>query len=205
MQEDRGLKGRTKAGPTRGPAGCWVSRGAAASCCGCDRSSGPCRWDADVTKGIVADGRLQTDPSAARGRGEPARHRGRDGLLAEHGVGGVHRGGRGRYRYSFFNEQYRRWVASTGASMHIQRDPGESIEVDWAGDPMSFADPVTGAPVDAWLFVAALSFSAYAYVGAFTDMTLGSWIEAHVHAFETFEGTARAGARQPSRRGVQVG
>ena len=95
------------------------------------------------------------------------------------------------YRYSFFNEQYRRWVTSTGASMRVPRDPGESIEVDWAGDPMSFADPVTGAPVDAWLFVAAFSFSAYAYVEAFTDMALGSWIDAHVHAFEAFEGAAR--------------
>src|SRR5258706_11590587 len=28
-----------------------VSRGAVAGCCGCDRSSDPCRWDADVTKG----------------------------------------------------------------------------------------------------------------------------------------------------------
>ena len=31
------------------------------------------------------------------------------------------------YRYSFFNEQYRRWVKSTGAAMRIARDPGESI------------------------------------------------------------------------------
>ncbi|HYB38521.1 MAG TPA: IS21 family transposase [Mycobacterium sp.] len=106
------------------------------------------------------------------------------------------------YRYSFFNEQYRRWVASTGASMHIRREPGESIEVDWAGDPMGFADPVTGAPVDAWLFVAALSFSAYAYVEAFTDMTLGSWIEAHIHAFETFEGSARLLVPDNLRTGV---
>jgi hypothetical protein len=45
--------------------------------------------------------------------------------------------------------------------MRIQRSPGESIEVDWAGDAMSFADPVTGVPVDARLFVAACSFSAY--------------------------------------------
>ena len=80
------------------------------------------------------------------------------------------------YRYLFFNEQYRRWVASTGASMHIQRTPGESIEVDWAGDAMSFADPLSGAPTDAWLFVAALSFSAHAYVEAFTDMTLRSTV-----------------------------
>jgi transposase len=95
------------------------------------------------------------------------------------------------YRYSFFNERYRRWVTSTGASMRVPRSPGESIEVDWAGDPMSFADPVTGDPVKAWLFVAAFSFSAYVYVEAFMDMTLGAWIDAHVHALEAFGGTAR--------------
>jgi transposase len=106
------------------------------------------------------------------------------------------------YRYSFFNEQYRRWVTSTGASMHVQRDPGESVEVDWAGDAMSFADPLTGEAVDAWLFVAALSFSAYAYVEAFTDMTLGSWIDAHVHAFEAFDGTARLLVPDNLRTGV---
>jgi transposase len=106
------------------------------------------------------------------------------------------------YRYSFFSEQYRRWVTSTGASMRVPRDPGESIEVGWAGDPMSFADPVTGAPVDAWLFVAAFSFSAYAYVEAFTDMTLGSWIDAHVHAFEAFEGAARLLVPDNLRTGV---
>jgi len=106
------------------------------------------------------------------------------------------------YRYSFFNEQYRRWVASTGASMRIQRTPGESIEVDWAGAAMSFTDPLSGAPTDAWLFVAALSFSAYVYVEAFTDMTLGSWIDAHVHAFEAFGGTARLLVPDNLRTGV---
>ena len=28
-------------------------------------SSGPCRWDAGVTKGVALDGRLQTDPAVA--------------------------------------------------------------------------------------------------------------------------------------------
>jgi hypothetical protein len=74
--------------------------------------------------------------------------------------GGLPRLGRGAYRYSFVNEQYRRRVASAGASMRIQRGPGESIQAGWAGDPMGLADPVTGAPVDAWPFVAALSFCA---------------------------------------------
>lgn len=106
------------------------------------------------------------------------------------------------YQYSFFNEQYRRWVKSTGASMRIQRDPGESIEVDWAGDSMVFADPVTGEPVDAWVFVAALSYSAYGYVEAFADMTLASWIDAHVHTFEAFGGVARLLVPDNLRTGV---
>lgn len=106
------------------------------------------------------------------------------------------------YRYSFFNEQYRRWVAATGASMRIMRTPGESIEVDWAGDAMSFADPLTGAATEAWLFVAALSFPAFTYVEAFTDMTLVSWIDAHVHAFEAFGGTARLLVPDNLRTGV---
>ena len=106
------------------------------------------------------------------------------------------------YQYSFFNEQYRRWMTSTGASMRIQRNPGEQVEVDWAGDTMGFADPVTGELVDAWLFVAALSFSAYAYVEAFADMTLPSWIDAHVHAFEEFGGAARLLIPDNLRTGV---
>jgi transposase len=123
-------------------------------------------------------------------------------LLWNEYVAGCRAAGGVPYRYSFFNEQYRRWVASTGASMHVQRSPGESIEVDWAGDAMSFADPLTGARADAWLFVAALSFSAYAYVEAFTDMTLGSWIDAHVHAFEALGGTARLLVPDNLRTGV---
>lgn len=86
--------------------------------------------------------------------------------------------------------------------MHIQRDPGESIEVDWAGDPMQFVDPVTGVLSEAWLFVAACSFSAYTYVEAFSDMRLGSWIDAHVHAFEHFGGTGRLLVPDNLRTGV---
>ena len=123
-------------------------------------------------------------------------------LLWNEYVAGCRAAGGVPYRYSFFNEQYRRWVASTGASMHVQRSPGESIEVDWAGDAMPVADPLTGARADAWLFVAALSFSAYAYVEAFTDMTLGSWIDAHVHAFEALGGTARLLVPDNLRTGV---
>ncbi|MCB0930190.1 MAG: IS21 family transposase [Mycobacterium sp.] len=106
------------------------------------------------------------------------------------------------YRYSYFNEQYRRWMAATGATMRVPRTPGEAIEVDWAGDPMSYADPLTGQLCTAWLFVAALPYSAYTYVEAFPDMTLGSWIQAHVHAFEFFGGSARLLIPDNLRAGV---
>lgn len=34
--------------------------------------------------------------------------------------------------------------------MHIPRNPGEQIEVDWAGDPAHIIDPDTGEIIDAW-------------------------------------------------------
>ncbi len=86
--------------------------------------------------------------------------------------------------------------------MRVQRSPGESIEVDWAGDAMIFADPLTGAGVEAWLFVAACSFSAYTYVEAFADMILRSWIDGHVRAFEAFGGTCRLLVPDNLRTGV---
>ena len=106
------------------------------------------------------------------------------------------------YQYSFFNEQYRRWVGATGATMRIVRDPAEQTEVDWAGDTMSFIDPASGEVLPAFLFVAALSYSALTFVEAFPDMTLPSWIEAHVDAFEFFGGTTRLLTPDNLRTGV---
>ncbi len=123
-------------------------------------------------------------------------------LLWNEYVAGCRESGGVPYRYSYFNEQYRRWMSATGATMRIPRTPGEAVEVDWAGDPMSYADPLTGTAVRAWLFVAALPYSAYTFVEAFTDMTLGSWIEAHVHAFEFFGGAARLLIPDNLRAGV---
>jgi transposase len=76
------------------------------------------------------------------------------------------------------------------------------LEVDWAGDTMTWVDPATGAHRKAFLFVAAMSYSVYTYVGAFGDMTLESWIDAHVAAFEFFGGAARLLVCDNLRAGV---
>ena len=77
------------------------------------------------------------------------------------------------------------------ATMHINRKPGEQVEVDWAGDPATIIDPDTGEIIKAYIFVGVMTYSQYTYVEAFLDMKQKSWINAHVHMYEFFGGVAR--------------
>lgn len=77
------------------------------------------------------------------------------------------------------------------ATMHINRKPGEQVEVDWAGDPATIIDPNTGEIIKTYLFVGVITYSQYAYVEVFLDMKQKSWITAHVHMYEFFGGVAR--------------
>ena len=77
------------------------------------------------------------------------------------------------------------------ATMHINRKPGEQVEVDWAGDPATIIDPDTGEIIKAYIFVGVMTYSQYTYVEAFLDMKQKSWINAHIHMYEYFGGVAR--------------
>ena len=77
------------------------------------------------------------------------------------------------------------------ATMHINRKPGEQIEVDWAGDPAHIIDPDTGEITKAWLFVGVMTYSQYPYVEAFLNEKQQAWITAHVHMYEYFGGVTR--------------
>ena len=77
------------------------------------------------------------------------------------------------------------------ATMHINRKPGEQIEVDWAGDPAQIIDPDTGEITKAWLFVGVMTYSQYPYVEAFLNEKQQAWITAHVHMYEYFGGVTR--------------
>ena len=77
------------------------------------------------------------------------------------------------------------------ATMHIDRKPGEQIEVDWAGDRAHLIDPYTGEQTEAHIFVGVLSYSQFAYVEAFPDEKTGSWIRAHVHMYQYFGGVSK--------------
>ena len=77
------------------------------------------------------------------------------------------------------------------ATMHINRKPGEQIEVDWAGDPAIIIDPDTGELIKTYIFVGVMTYSLYAYAEAFVDMKQKSWINAHIHMYEYFGGVAK--------------
>jgi transposase len=95
------------------------------------------------------------------------------------------------YQPTQFKKHYRDFVVKTGATMHIDRKPGEAIEVDWAGQTAGVVSTDTGEIMDAYVFVSALPYSGYAYAEAFFDMKQESWIRAHVNMYAFFGGVTR--------------
>jgi transposase len=95
------------------------------------------------------------------------------------------------YQLTQFKTLYREYVVKTKATMHINRKPGEIMEVDWAGQTAFIVDSDTGEALDAYLFVAALPYSGYAYAEAFMDQKQDAWTAAHVNAYNFFGGVTR--------------
>ena len=77
------------------------------------------------------------------------------------------------------------------ATMHINRKPGEQVEVDWAGDPAHIIDPDTGEIINAYVFIGVMTYSQYVYAEAFIDEKQPAWIRAHVHMYQFFGGVAK--------------
>ena len=95
------------------------------------------------------------------------------------------------YKSTQFNKYYADYVQKTKATMHIDRKPGEVMEVDWAGQTAYLVDTDTGEQIKAYIFVSVLPYSGYAYVEAFLDMKQENWLTAHVNAYRYFGGVTR--------------
>lgn len=105
--------------------------------------------------------------------------------------------------YSQFCYHYQEFAQTKRASMHIPRKPGEQVEVDWAGQSAFIVDRDTGEIIPAYVFVAALSYSQYAYVEAFLSQNLESWITAHVNMYRFYGGVTRMLIPDNLRTGVE--
>ena len=95
------------------------------------------------------------------------------------------------YQLTQFKKYYRDYTAKTNATMHLIHKPGEILQVDWAGDTASVIDTDTGEIIPAYVFVATLPYSGYAYVEAFFSMDQECWTAAHVNAYKHFDGVTR--------------
>lgn len=93
--------------------------------------------------------------------------------------------------YSQFCQTYRKFAEVKHATMHIPRKPGELLEVDWAGSTATITDRDTGEMIPAYVFVAVLPFSQYAYVEAFSSMKQDSWITAHINMYQFYGGVTK--------------
>ena len=74
------------------------------------------------------------------------------------------------YKSTQFNKYYADYVHKTKATMHLEHKHGETMQVDWAGQTAALVDTDTGERLDAYLFVAVLPYSGYAYTEVFQDM-----------------------------------
>lgn len=93
--------------------------------------------------------------------------------------------------YTQFCERYRKFKLNNKISMHKEHKAGEEVEVDWAGDAMSYVDVDTGEIRPAYVFVAVLPASNYPFAYAYKDMKIANWIDAHVRAYEYFGGVPK--------------
>ncbi|PKM70817.1 MAG: transposase [Firmicutes bacterium HGW-Firmicutes-18] len=107
------------------------------------------------------------------------------------------------FMYTQFCRYYRKFASTQKATMHIKRKPGEQMEVDWAGTTTPMYDRETGEVMDAYLFVAVLPSSQYAYVEAFTSQNQESWITGHVNAYRHFGGVTRTLIPDNLKTGVE--
>jgi transposase len=88
------------------------------------------------------------------------------------------------YNYSWFCDQYRRWLGKRDISMRQHHRAGEKLFVDYGGHTIPIVDARTGEQTQAQIFVAVLGASNYTFAEATATQSLPDWIGSHVRAFE---------------------
>jgi transposase len=104
--------------------------------------------------------------------------------------------------YSQFCWHYQRWLGVQDVVMRLSYAGGERMFVDFAGDKGRWVDPSSGEVHEAEIFVSVLGCSGMLYVEATRGQDLGSWVGAHVHAWEAYGGVAEITIPDNLRAGV---
>jgi transposase len=92
------------------------------------------------------------------------------------------------YQYSWFCEQYQKWIGKLDLVMRQEHRAGEKMFVDYAGQTVPIVDRHTGQVHQAQIFIAVLGASNYTYAEATWSQSLPDWIRSHVRALAFFQG-----------------
>jgi hypothetical protein len=106
------------------------------------------------------------------------------------------------YKMSRFYELCSINIKNDETVMLINRNPGETLEVDWAGKTLKVYNQTDGTWKKAYIFVATFPCCGYSYVEAFLSEKMDNWIRAHVNAFNFFGGTCKMLVPDNLRTGV---
>ncbi len=97
------------------------------------------------------------------------------------------------YSYSHFCSLYREWEKARRQKVsytNIEHNPGEIMEIDFAGDKFLWTDP-KGEVHAVKLFVSTLSYSQMIFAMAFDNEKKQSWLEGINAAYYYFDGVAQ--------------
>ena len=109
-------------------------------------------------------------------------------LLWKEYVGTCKGSGYKPYGISQFNALLNDYVSSHNISLRRDRNPGEVLELDWAGSSMILHGKAPGLERKCHLFVAAFPFSGYFFAEAFLDEKIHSWVRGIADSLDFFGG-----------------
>ena len=104
---------------------------------------------------------------------------------------------------NFWKQFYRKFPQYRQASVTAREfDPGERVEVDYAGDTLEWIELKTGEIRKAYVFVAGLGFSHLLYAWAAEDMKSRNWLGAHRRMFNFYGGVPHVTVPDCLKQGV---
>jgi transposase len=104
---------------------------------------------------------------------------------------------------NFWKQFYRKFPQYREASVTAREfEPGERVEVDYAGDALEWIELKTGEIRKAYVFVAGLGFSQLLFAWAAEDMKSRNWLGAHRRMFTFFGGVPHVTVPDCLKQGV---
>jgi transposase len=104
---------------------------------------------------------------------------------------------------NFWKQFYRKFPQYRQAAVTAREfEPGERVEVDYAGDALEWIELATGEIRKAFVFVAALGFSQLLFAWAAEDMKSRNWLGAHRRMFAYYGGATHVTVPDCLKQGV---